>query len=134
MKLKDKRALITGAASGIGKDIALLFVTTPRRFSRRFKRKVMKRPDHQIPFGAGSPADDVLAGLDLPRRTVVITGCNSDIGFETLRALAAYARVIGLARDLKSARNACQRAAGSSTPVVCDLADVALAAIAELGR
>ena len=36
-----------------------------------------------IPFGPKSRADDVLAGLDLWGRTIVITGCNSDIGFET---------------------------------------------------
>ncbi len=34
--------------------------------------------------------DDVLAGLDLSRRTIVIAGCNSAVGFETFHALAAY--------------------------------------------
>ena len=93
-----------------------------------------------IPFGPRSTADDVLAGLDLSGRTIVITGCNSGIGFETFRALAAHgAHVIGLARTLEAARDACQRAGGSSTPVACDLADLdsviaATNAVRTLGR
>jgi NAD(P)-dependent dehydrogenase (short-subunit alcohol dehydrogenase family) len=49
-----------------------------------------------IPFGTRSTADDVLAGLDLSRRTILVTGCNAGIGFETFRALAHHgAHVIG---------------------------------------
>jgi WW domain-containing oxidoreductase len=78
-----------------------------------------------IPFGPRSTADDVLAGLDLSGRTILITGCSSGIGFETLRALTTHgAHVVGLARTLDAARNACRRARGSSTPVACDLSDL----------
>jgi WW domain-containing oxidoreductase len=99
---------------------------------------VYMRPS--IPFGPRSTADDVLAGLDLSGRTMVITGCNSGIGFETFRALAARgAHVIALARTLEAAQDACQRAGGSSTPVACDLADLdsvsaAIHAVLRLGR
>jgi WW domain-containing oxidoreductase len=78
-----------------------------------------------IPFGRHSTADDVLAGLDLSGRTILITGCNSGIGFETFRALACHgAHVIGLARDLPAAREACRRAGGLSSAVACDLANL----------
>jgi WW domain-containing oxidoreductase len=93
-----------------------------------------------IPFGPQSTAADVLAGLDLSGRTIVVTGCNSGIGFETFRALTAHgAHVIALARTLAAARDACQRAGGSSTPVACDLADLdsviaAIHAVLGLGR
>jgi WW domain-containing oxidoreductase len=78
-----------------------------------------------IPFGPRSTADDVLAGLDLSGRTILITGCNAGIGFETFRALAHHgAHVIALARNLKIAREACERVGGFSTPLACDLADL----------
>jgi WW domain-containing oxidoreductase len=77
-------------------------------------------------FGARTTADEVLTDLDLTRKTILVTGCNSGIGFETIRALAARgAHIIGLARSLQSAREACHSARGSATPVACDLADIA---------
>jgi WW domain-containing oxidoreductase len=78
----------------------------------------------QISFGARSTADDVLEGVDLAERTILVTGCNSGIGFETMRALASHrCRVIGLARTLDAAREACTKARGSTTPIACDLGD-----------
>ena len=77
-----------------------------------------------IPFGARSTADQVLAGVDLTRKRVVVTGCCSGIGFETMKALVANgAHVIGLARTLDDARAACHAAGTGSTPVACDFAD-----------
>src|SRR4029077_11384231 len=78
----------------------------------------------QVALGARSTADDVLAGIDLANKTILITGCNSGIGLESMRALAAHgAYVIGLARTLDAARDACAKAGGSTTPVACDLGD-----------
>jgi WW domain-containing oxidoreductase len=78
-----------------------------------------------IPYGARSTADQVLAGIDLTRKRIVVTGCNSGIGFETMKALVANgAHVIGLARTRDSARAACNAAGPSSTPIACDLTDL----------
>ena len=41
----------------------------------------------QVTLAARSTADDVLAGVDLVNKTILITGCNSGIGFESMRAL-----------------------------------------------
>jgi WW domain-containing oxidoreductase len=89
-----------------------------------------------IPFGARSTADQVLAGIDLTGKRMVVTGCNSGIGFETMSALCANgAHVIGLARSVHDAKNACDRAGPFCTPVACDLADLdSVAAAAEAIR
>jgi WW domain-containing oxidoreductase len=79
-----------------------------------------------IPFGARSTADQVLAGVDLTRKRMVVTGCESGIGLETMKALAANgAHIIGLARTIDDARAACNAAGASSTPIACDLSDCA---------
>jgi WW domain-containing oxidoreductase len=78
-----------------------------------------------ISFGARSTADQVLAGIDLTGKRIVVTGCNSGIGFETMSALSANgAHVIGLSRSLQDARNACSQVSPSATPVACDLSDL----------
>jgi WW domain-containing oxidoreductase len=79
-----------------------------------------------IPFGARSTADQVLAGVDLTRKRMVVTECASGIGLETMKALVANgAHVIGLARTLDDARTACNAAGTSSTPIACDLTNCA---------
>jgi WW domain-containing oxidoreductase len=84
-----------------------------------------------IPFGARSTADKVLAGVDLSGKRIVVTGCNSGIGFETMSALGANgAHVIGVARSLEDAKKACDAAGPSSTAVGCDLGDLGSVAAA----
>jgi WW domain-containing oxidoreductase len=78
-----------------------------------------------IPHGSRSTADQVLAGVDLTRKRVLVTGCNEEIGFETMNALAANgAHVFGLANSLASAKNACDQIGPRATPVECDHADL----------
>jgi WW domain-containing oxidoreductase len=78
-----------------------------------------------IPFGRRSTADQVLAGIDLTGKRIIVTGCNSGLGLETMNAFAANgAAVIGLARTLESASRACAQASPACFPVACDLTDL----------
>ena len=74
------------------------------------------------PFGASSTAEQVTEGLDLSGTNVVITGCNSGLGYETMRVLADRgAHVIGTARTAEKAEKACASVAGKTTPMVLEL-------------
>lgn len=58
-------------------------------------------------FGATSTTDDVLAGVDLHGKRILVTGVSAGLGVETARALAAHgASVVGAARDLEKATRA----------------------------
>ncbi len=90
-----------------------------------------------VAFGARSTADQVLAGIDLSGKRFVVTGCNSGMGLETMSALAANgAQVIGLARTLQSAQQACREVAFHCVPMECDLGDFdsVAAAIGAIGQ
>jgi NAD(P)-dependent dehydrogenase (short-subunit alcohol dehydrogenase family) len=61
------------------------------------------------PFGATSTTDDVLDGVDLTGKRILVTGVSAGLGVETARVLAAHgAQVVGAARDLEKARRATQ--------------------------
>jgi NAD(P)-dependent dehydrogenase (short-subunit alcohol dehydrogenase family) len=83
-------------------------------------------------FGAASTTEDVLSGVNLQGKRILITGVSAGIGVETARALAAHgAHVVGAARDLTKAQAATaqvrQDAAahgGSLALVALDLADL----------
>jgi NAD(P)-dependent dehydrogenase (short-subunit alcohol dehydrogenase family) len=58
-------------------------------------------------FDAQSTTDEVLDGVSLSGRRVLVTGVSAGIGVETARTLAAHgAQVVGAARDLGKARGA----------------------------
>jgi len=75
-------------------------------------------------FGPQSTAEEVTAGLNLAGMTAVVTGCNSGIGYETMRVLALRGvHVIGTARTLAKGREACASVKGEATPVELELSD-----------
>src|SRR6204780_830329 len=58
-------------------------------------------------FGAKSTTEDVLAGIDLKGKRILVTGVSAGLGIETARALVAHgASVVGAARDLEKAKRA----------------------------
>ena len=58
-------------------------------------------------FGASSTTEDVLEGMNLHGKRILVTGVSAGIGVETARALAAHgAQVTGAARDLPKAEAA----------------------------
>ena len=82
-------------------------------------------------FGATSTTDEVLQGISLTGRRILVTGVSAGLGVETARALAAHgAHVVGAARDLSKAQTAteqvrAQAASGGSLELVqLDLASL----------
>jgi NAD(P)-dependent dehydrogenase (short-subunit alcohol dehydrogenase family) len=58
-------------------------------------------------FGATSTTEDVLSGIDLRGKRILVTGVSAGLGIETARSLAAHgAHIIGAARGLAKAENA----------------------------
>jgi len=78
-------------------------------------------------FGAKSTTDEVLAGVDLSGKRILVTGVSAGLGVETARALAAHgAEVVGTARDLDKARRALAEAGADGIALVeMDLASLA---------
>src|SRR6266550_6014727 len=55
-------------------------------------------------FGATSTTEDVLSGINLRGKRILVTGVSAGLGIETARSLAAHgAHVVGAARDSKKA-------------------------------
>jgi NAD(P)-dependent dehydrogenase (short-subunit alcohol dehydrogenase family) len=58
-------------------------------------------------FGATSTTEDVLSGVNLQGKRILVTGVSAGLGVETARSLAAHgAHVVGAARDLTKAEAA----------------------------
>jgi NAD(P)-dependent dehydrogenase (short-subunit alcohol dehydrogenase family) len=83
-------------------------------------------------FGATSTTDEVLSGVNLRGKRILVTGVSAGLGVETARSLAAHgADVVGAARDLKKAEAATTQVrrdavvgGGSFEPVALDLANL----------
>jgi NAD(P)-dependent dehydrogenase (short-subunit alcohol dehydrogenase family) len=61
-------------------------------------------------FGATSTTDEVLEGVDLSGKRMLVTGVSAGLGVETARTLAAHgAQVVGAARDLNKAKAATEQ-------------------------
>jgi NAD(P)-dependent dehydrogenase (short-subunit alcohol dehydrogenase family) len=61
-------------------------------------------------FGATSTTDDVLSGVSLKGKRILVTGVSAGIGVETARILVAHgAQVVGAARDLNKAKAATEQ-------------------------
>src|SRR5437899_9605344 len=55
-------------------------------------------------FGATSTTEDVLSGVNLKGKRILVTGVSAGLGVETARSLVAHgAQVVGAARDLNKA-------------------------------
>jgi NAD(P)-dependent dehydrogenase (short-subunit alcohol dehydrogenase family) len=58
-------------------------------------------------FGATSTTEEVLSGIDLRNKRILVTGVSAGLGVETARSLAAHgAHIVGTARDLAKAEAA----------------------------
>ena len=58
-------------------------------------------------FGATSTTEEVLSGVNLRGKRILVTGVSAGLGVETARSLAAHgAQVVGAARDLAKAETA----------------------------
>jgi NAD(P)-dependent dehydrogenase (short-subunit alcohol dehydrogenase family) len=84
-------------------------------------------------FGAESTTDEVLKGVNLKGKRILVTGVSAGLGIETARVLAAHgADIVGAARDLGKARavtgvvrSAAEAGGGSLELVELDLASLA---------
>lgn len=93
----------------------------------------MTNQNNQPTFGYTSTTEQVLAGVDLTGKRVLVTGVSAGLGVETARALAAHgADVVGTARDLtkaeaalRDARADAQAGGGSIDLIEVDLASLA---------
>lgn len=85
------------------------------------------------PFGFASTTEDVLQGVSLKGKRILVTGVSAGLGIETARALVAHgAHVLGAARDLSKAekatavvREAAAASGGSLELIQLDLASLA---------
>ena len=85
------------------------------------------------PFGATSTTEDVLSGVDLGGKRVLVTGVSAGLGVETARALAARgAHVIGAVRDLDKARSALQAALPEASARAIELVELDLGSLASV--
>jgi NAD(P)-dependent dehydrogenase (short-subunit alcohol dehydrogenase family) len=81
-------------------------------------------------FDATSTTNEVLAGVDLRGKRVLVTGVSAGLGVETARALVARgAQVVGAARDLAKAAAAAAQVRGGAATGGLELVQLDLAAL-----
>jgi NAD(P)-dependent dehydrogenase (short-subunit alcohol dehydrogenase family) len=89
-------------------------------------------------FGSTSTTDEVLEGIDLRGKRVLVTGVSAGIGVETARALVAHgAMVVGTARDVAKGRKASEpvtAAAAKSGSGGFELVELDLASLASVRK
>jgi len=108
-RLINRRQLLAAGASLAFGGTAIAYLT---------------RDTLRSPFCANSTAEEVTAGIDLTGKTALVTGCNSGIGYETMRVLALRgAHVLGTARTAEKGQEACANVEGRCTPMVLELTD-----------
>lgn len=84
-------------------------------------------------FGFSSTTDEVLEGVHLTGKRVLVTGVSAGLGVETARALASHgAQVVGTARDLGKAARALSEAGLDQAAVA--LVELDLANLASVRR
>jgi NAD(P)-dependent dehydrogenase (short-subunit alcohol dehydrogenase family) len=86
------------------------------------------------PFGATSTTDEVLAGVNLSGKRILVTGVSAGLGVETARTLAAHgAQVVGAARSLDKAKAATESVrAGAAKDGGLELVALDLASLASV--
>lgn len=81
-------------------------------------------PNGSSGFGYGSTAREVVSGLDLSGRAIVVTGANSGLGLMSVQTLAERgATVLACARSAEKAASVASSVEGDVRPVVCELGD-----------
>ncbi len=111
LRMMNRRRFLAGSAG-----LALV------RYSPAFGQYAGDVP--RSTFGAASTAEEVTANIDLTGKTALVTGCNSGIGYETMRVLALRgAHVIGTARSMEKGNDACESVEGRCTPLLLELTD-----------
>jgi NAD(P)-dependent dehydrogenase (short-subunit alcohol dehydrogenase family) len=84
-------------------------------------------------FGFSSTTDDVLAGVDLTGRRILVTGASTGLGEETARALAAHGALLTLpVRDLARGERAAERIAASVPGANLELRELDLSSLASV--
>jgi NAD(P)-dependent dehydrogenase (short-subunit alcohol dehydrogenase family) len=82
------------------------------------------KPNGPSGFGHGTTADQATEGVDLKGKRILLTGCNSGIGLESMRVLVARgATVVAAARTEEKAQEAGASVGGETIPVACELSD-----------
>jgi NAD(P)-dependent dehydrogenase (short-subunit alcohol dehydrogenase family) len=92
----------------------------------------MTKTLEQTAFGTTSTTEDVLSGVNLKGKRILVTGVSAGLGVETARSLAAHgAHVVGAARDLNKAKAATEQVqkAAAANGGTLDLIELDLASL-----